>query len=232
MASKFGIVLFCSAIILGGAGRSDAASIVAPVSATIDVGGPGFGLISETFDQSGLSAGYTSGVTDFDDFLAGDPTHTSMYSGYEWFSNEFETTGRVTYDLGQEYLVSRLALWNEESSGIGVLNLSYSVNGTDFFALASNLVPSDNIALDAQGQSMENPLPPFYLADVFPFAPTNARYIRFDMSQCAQGNDDFEACAIGEVAFDAAAVPEPATIALVGGGLAAMRLRRRRRARA
>jgi hypothetical protein len=155
-----------------------------------------------------------------------------MYSGYEWFSNEFETTGRVTYDLGQEYLVSRLALWNEESSGIGVLNLSYSINGTDFFTLASNLVPTDNIALDAQGQSMEIPLPPPYLADVFPFAPTNARYIRFDMSECAEGNDDFQACAIGEVAFDAAVVPEPATMLLVASGLAALSLRRSRRTRA
>jgi hypothetical protein len=232
MAWKFGSVLISGAIVLGVAVRADAAPIVAPVAATIDIGGPGFGLISETFDQSGLSANYTSGVTDFDAFLAGDPTHTSMYSGFEWFSNEFQTTVRVTYDLGQEYNVSRLALWNEESSGIGVLNLSYSLNGTDFFVLAQNLVPTDNIALDAEGHSMEQPLPPFYLADVFPFAPTNARYIRFDMSECAQGNDDFQACAIGEVAFDAAVVPEPATILLLGSGLAALTLGRRRRLRA
>lgn len=190
--------------------------ILSPTTGVIDIGGPGFGSLDDTRDQSGLSAGFTSGVTGFDAYLAGNPTHTSIFSGFEWFSNVGTTSARVTYGLGSLYSVSALALWNEESSGIGLLNLSFSTDGVTFvpfFAAA----PFDNPLAD-------------YPAERFNFAPINATHIRFDMSGCPQPNPgSFRACAIGEVAFrvEPANVPEPGLIALVGLGLAGVVRRRR-----
>jgi hypothetical protein len=45
--------------------------------------------IENTINQSGLSLGYESGVTDFDSYLASKPEHTSNAKGNEWFSRDF-----------------------------------------------------------------------------------------------------------------------------------------------
>ena len=193
--------------------------IIAPVTATIDVGGPGFGSIDNTINQAGLFSGYVSGVTNFDTYIASNPMHTSTFACCEWFSNSGTSAAQVTYDFGSMVTIDRLALWNEESSGIA------------------------HLVLDAPGHAafltadpIDNPLAS-YPAEVFSFAPLTTRYITFEMSGCPQPNPgSFPACAIGEVAFRTAAgggVPEPATWAmmLVGfGGMGAMLRSRRRQA--
>jgi hypothetical protein len=216
-------VAITAAVLCAALGGEAAAQrvIVAPTSGVINSGGPGFGLLSHTFDQSGLSIGYTSGVTDFDAYMALNPMHTLLFSGFEWFSNSGTTSASVTYDLGSVFTLSRLALWNEESSGIGTLSLWYSLNGSDFFALALGLTPTDNPYGD-------------YPAEIFAWGPTDMRYIRFDMSDCPQPNPgNFKACAIGEVAFasEVGVVPEPATISLVALGLIGLGAVNRRRNR-
>jgi hypothetical protein len=212
-------------------GTASAGPILTPVSAVVGVGGPGSGFIEDTFDRvfdDDNPVPLDTTNLSFEDLIGLE--HTSRFLGYEWFSNLNATTAQVTYDLGAVMQIDRLALWNEESSGAGTLDLSYSLDGTNFFALATGLIPTDNIALigdPADRISLEPP--PFYGADLFTFALTNARYVRFDMSNCATGNDDYNACAIGEVAFSNP-VPEPATLIFVGSGLAGLALRRRRRA--
>jgi hypothetical protein len=216
--------LLSTATTIGIAGSASAVGIIfSPVNAVINSGGPGFGSISNTFDQSGLSTGFVSGVTDFDTYLATNPTHTNIFSGYEWFSNQGTTSATVTYDLGSIQTIDRLALWNEEISGIGSLNLLYSTDNINFFSLASNLSPTDNP-------------PGSYGADVFSFAATSAQYVRFEASGCPQAiPGSFSSCAIGEVAFSTGRtttnVPEPFTI--VGtliGGTAALRMRKKLKA--
>lgn len=195
--------------------------IIAPVAAVIDSGGPGSGSINDTFNQSGLSAGYTAGVTNFDSYIASNPTHTSAFAGNEWFGNFGTTTAVVTYDLGSAQTIDRLALWNEESSGIGLLSLLGSTDNVTFTALGT-YSPVDVPLAD-------------YPAQVFSFAATSLRYLRFDMSGCPQPNPgSYQSCAIGEVAFRTAgiAVPEPASWAMMIGGLALVggALRRRKAA--
>ncbi len=213
----------CVAAIAGlGAVLPANAAIISAVSGVINSGGPGSGTLSETFNQSGLSAGYTSGVTGFNTFVA-TTTHTNLFTDFvdvfEWFSNEGTDSASVTYDLGSVVKIDKMALWNEESSGIGLLDLLFSTDGTTFSSLLSGLTPTDNPLAD-------------YLADVFSFASTDLRYVRMDMSRCPQPVAGiYNACAIGEVAFNqVAAVPVPAAGLLLLGALGGLGLMRRRRA--
>ncbi len=211
----------CVAAIAGlGAVLPANAAIISAVSGVINSGGVGFGTLTETFNQSGLETGYTSGVTNFDTFVA-TTTHTNVFAGFEWFSDLGTTSASVTYDLGSVIKIDKMALWNEESAGIGLLDLLFSTDGVTFSSLLSALVPTDN-PVDENG----------YLADVFRFGATDLRYVQMDMSRCPQPvPGSFSSCAIGEVAFNqVAAVPVPAAGLLLLGALGGLGLMRRRRA--
>ncbi len=187
------------------------AAIVSPVSGVINSNGPGFGSLADTWNQNGLLTGFVSGVTDFDTYLATNPLHSPVFNGNEWFATQNTTTAVVTYDLGATLLIDRLALWNEESSGIGLLNLSYSTDNITFMSLVGNIIPTDRAGVN-------------YPADVISFGgAVDARYVRFDMSNCPQPNGgSFAACAIGEVAFSVNSIPEPSSMVMLGLGLAAL----------
>lgn len=215
------VMLAACAITALAAQPAAAQQIVGPASAVINSGGPGDGLITQTLDQSGLITPYVSGVTNFDSYVATNPQHNFIFSGNEWFANAGSTSASVTYDLGAILGINALALWNEDVSGIGTLNLFSSTDGILFAALLG-VNPAD-------GLNNVN-----YGPQVFGFGATNARFVRFDMTNCPQQPAGYESCAIGEVAFRTAAtgaVPEPGTWAmmLLGFGGIGYSLRRRRK---
>ncbi|MCY7280614.1 MAG: PEPxxWA-CTERM sorting domain-containing protein [Sphingomonas bacterium] len=205
---------------------SIAQQIIAPVSATINSGGPGFGLIANTFNQSGLSSNYVAGTTNFNSYLGTSPAHAYQFSGNEWFSNFGVSSATVTYDFGTLLAISGMALWNEDAAGIGFLNVLTSSDGITFASLFSATPP-------------DNPINQNYGATIFTFGAISTRYARLEMSRCPQGGNEFEYCAIGEVAFRAAevnsAVPESSTWAMmllgfgaIGGALRSTRRRRQK----
>jgi hypothetical protein len=69
MNSKLTLLLTTAAMTNALAIAPANALMVGATSATINSGGPGFGSISDTFNQNGLSSNYISGVTDFDTFV-------------------------------------------------------------------------------------------------------------------------------------------------------------------
>ena len=83
------IVFACAAY----GSQSMASTIVAPVTATASTTFPASSgnnySVLNTINQSGLSLGYVSGETDFGTYLAGNPTHTSLANGNEWFSRDY-----------------------------------------------------------------------------------------------------------------------------------------------
>lgn len=190
---------------------AQAGTVVSATAATV-LSSTGSGLIEDTFEQFGLLTDYVSGVTDWATYFSANPLHETPFAGGEWFSTRYVSTASVSYDLGSIQSIQGLALWNEDASGIGSLNILGSTDGINWTALLSNLKPTDN------------PLGVQYGADLFNWKATDLRYVKLDMSGCPQPNGSgYEACGIGEVAFHAATpVPEASTLAMGSIGLALM----------
>ena len=203
--------ILAAALSIGMLSAAQAGTVVSATAATV-LSSTGSGLIEDTFEQFGLLTDYVSGVTDWATYFAANPLHETPFAGGEWFSTRYVPTASVSYDLGSIQSIEGLALWNEDASGIGSLNILGSADGTTWTTLLSNVKPTDN------------PLGVQYGADLFNWQATNLRYVKLDMSGCPQPNGSgYEACGIGEVAFHAATpVPEASTWAMSSLGLALM----------
>lgn len=182
---------------------AQAAVVITAASAVVEVGGEAGEAfaITNVIDQSGLSSGYESGVTDYDAFLAEDPLHSASGSYREWFSDLGANFARVTFDFGSVFKLSSLALWNEDAGGIGNLKI-YALD-----KLIAEVSP-----LDTTGGVR------FYGAQRFDFSEVETQFLTFEMSGCPQGGGAYNGCSMGEVVFGGAAagaVPEPATWAMM-----------------
>jgi hypothetical protein len=167
---------------------------------------------SATIDQSGLSATYISGVTDFDTYIGSNPTHSLLAQNNEWFSDFGNLTPTLTFDLGSVLTIDRIALWVEESSGFTTAALSSSVDGQAFGSLGTI-----NPANPPRGSD--------YPAEVFGFTATSMQYFRMDFSGCPQpGPNSTNECSLGEIAFSAAGgstvIPLPGSALLLGSVIA------------
>lgn len=216
--------LFAGAVALAAAtalsGAAQAAKIVAPVSVTVDSGGvanPTFFAIDNIIDQSGLSKTYVPGLTEFEDFVASDPTVTSAL-GTRWLSASATGAARLTFDFGQAVTLSKLALWDDLSTTISLIRMSTPELGN-----FRDLKVTDVLQTQAH-------------AEMFAFQPVTTRYLTFEITGCNVGQvQNWPGCGLNEVVFaqgQMAAVPEPASWALMimGFGAAGALLRRRRAA--
>ncbi len=167
-----------------------------------------------TIDQSGLSSGYTSGVTDFDTYTSGIPTHTSNF-GNRWLFNQAGIPGTVDYDLGAEYTIETLAFWNYGGSnnptGIAINTFNLFTSNDSTFGSSTNV---GSFTSSSPGDPGVSPVEIFNLTD------STARYVRMQITSHF-GNGTF--AGFGELAFetnaDADPIPEPSTYILFLTGL-------------
>lgn len=217
--------VLASAIIVGALTSTAASAVTVMVQAdgaVILAGGVGSGSIVDTYNQSGLSVGYVSGITPTSPYL-GIASHTQIFSGFEWFGDFGTTAATVSYHVTlprRVKYINSFELWNEESSGIGLFDLWWgSFAGDTNTLLLGGVSPTDN------------PLGPDYFANAYSIKPTSGGWYTLVASRCPQADPgSYPSCAIGEVAFNGPTVPEPASWALMIAGFAmvggAMRYRK------
>ncbi|MBX3485457.1 PEPxxWA-CTERM sorting domain-containing protein [Phenylobacterium sp.] len=198
------------------AAPAQAGVIISPTAITASTTFPGYD-VDNLINQSGLTAGFVSGVTDFDAYMAGDPRHAWDLEN-EWFTTFNQPGAVLEMDLGAIFNVLTLALWTDEYWGAGAVTIATSTDGVSFADVGSG-VPTDW----ATG-------PQDYPADVFALTPSAARYVRLTLSDCPPPLSAPDGgCGLGEIAFEVTTVPEPATWGLMIMGFAALGLAARRR---
>lgn len=204
-------MLAAGAAALAVTASAEAATIIGAVDATASTeAGPNFG-IDKSIDQSGLSANYVSGTTNFADFVA-TTTHNPDAWDQEWYGAEVPTATGI-YDLGAVYTLESVAIWVEEFAGFGTVDILGSIDGLSWTAMALGYVATDN----AVGED--------YTADVVLLdSRFQVRFVQLNLSGCPHpyvpepgGPAPWNGCAVGEVAFGA--VPLPASGLLLMTGL-------------
>jgi hypothetical protein len=151
---------------------------------------------------------FSSGVTDWDTYFAGNPTHNTGGT-YAWFSDGTNLNGALTFDLDGTWFIDKIALWNESWAGVSHFEVwfdddpdrtnGYVVGGAGDPARAADLSPS-------------------YTAEIFePGGSFEAAYVHlhltgFDMTWA-------ELISVGEIAFSATPAPAPPAVFLLFSGL-------------
>lgn len=202
---------------MSAAASASAGVIVSPTTIAADTTFPGYD-VTALIDQSGLTAGFVSEVTDFDAYMAGDPHHSWQLAN-EWFSAANLPGAVLTMDLGQVFRIQTAALWVDEYWGAGAVTVATSLDGVTFTDVGAS-------ALSDWATGPQN-----YPADLVALSDNTGRYVRLTLSGCPSPLSAPDGgCGLGEVAFEVTTVPEPAAWALMIAGFGAVgaTLRRRR----
>ena len=168
--------------------------IIQPVAASTDMG-TSVGSPDNVINQSGLLVGYTSGVTDFDDYYFSTPGHNSDDNNAIWASGSPFLPGNFDFDLGGMVLIESMIIWNCDNQR-GVYGFNLLADDNPAFS-SPTVLGSFLVDNDGPGDRMApHPLP---------FAPTLASHVRMEI--ISNNGPDPLNVQMGEVAFEQ--VPEP-----------------------
>lgn len=184
---------------------AQAGVIVQPVMITAsepDFGGS-YALINQ-INQSGLSAGYVAGVTDFDGFVAS-TTHDGLAALNSGFS--VGPFGSFSYDLGAVVDIDAIGLWATANTGSVLQFNLYADNDNDISNGAGGLIGG----FTAVGSNYTSADP----GQAFSFNQVATRYVHMEILTTDGGPQP----GLGEVVFRTASmVPEPEPLALFALG--------------
>jgi hypothetical protein len=211
IASKSAILPVLASILV--TGSANAAFIIAPTAASTNMGN--VSTLVNIINQTGLSSGYFSGVTDFDTYIASNPTH-GIVNSTRWFSTT--QLGYIDFDLGGLHTIESFALWN--------VGMTSAANVTQFTLIADDnpAFSSPTALLTNQSANPNNGPTAASFAEVFGFTPVVASYVRLQITS----NNGSPLTGVKEVAFEGTVIPEPSPVLLSLVALSAMALRRRR----
>jgi len=176
-------------------------------------------------NQSGLSIGYTSGVTRFEDYAAANPGHMHS-SGPNGFMPGLGEA-YVDFDFGQQFTFEKLGLFNDnDTQGVDAFRVSVSQEVTFANEAAAG-------AFNASYGPFDYSLP--IHMQVFNLAPQTGRYVRvyFDSEHYSNWGPGIN---VGELVFGvkeatANPVPEPSGLLLFGLAAAGLAVSRRKKAK-
>ncbi len=171
----------------------------------------------QLIDQSGLSANYTSGVTDFASFTSSTLARYSTYGGNAGTNLAgVEGLGSFYFDLGDIYSVSSVATWGQDGGSATIL--AYDLFYSDTFGASGSRVLIGNFSAGTSPNAFAHN-----------FTSLDARYFELDVTS----NMGYSTSRMNEVVFGGTtvqAVPEPTNLALFGLGLAGLIFTRRKKA--
>lgn len=205
---KTTLILFAlSATLLWGnfTPAAQASVMLQPVGASTSMGSSA-GNPGNTINQSGLSVGYTSLVTDFDAYIASNPTHNGFSdpNTTAWISLIRSPTGNFDFDLGGTFTIEAFALWNLGGS------FGFNLNGFELLASAdssfSNTTSLGSFNASLSGSTLSVPV------QVFDFTATSAAFVRMVITS----NHGSAFTGFGEAAFkvQTGVVPEAGSLAI------------------
>ena len=187
---KFAALLPCLALFALSAASARGDVIIDPVSVTSPQGNfSGLFALVNMINQSGLSATYTSGVTDFATFTA-TTTHSSPGSTNSGFAAVSGEPQQFIFDLGSVMTISAIAFWDTTNVGSVTEFQLFSDNDNSFSDGTTGQIGSTFNAIQTA-----DPTP----AQVFTFAPVTTRFIDLNVLADAGGTDLVSG--IGEIAF-------------------------------
>lgn len=201
-------------LMIGAASIAQAGPILGAVSISSPQGDNGGGIdLVNIINQSGLSAVYTSGVTDFDTFTAA-TTHFGLGGFTDTRNNGPQ---QFTFDLGASVSIDAIAIWNSTTTS-PITSFQLFADDDDVFGNGTTSLLFGPTALGAAGPSQ-----------VFEFASINTRFIHIEGLSTLDPPDFY---GLGEVAFrssNSSQVPEPSTLAILSLGLVGLGFARRKK---
>jgi len=180
---------------------AQAIGVIRGSTATSDLTNTYGTTISSITNQSGLSAIYTSGVTDFDSYVS-TTTHNSDSLDNLWVF--LGRSGVITFNLGASYTLNALALWplNDGTGDVRGFTL-YADTDADTSNLGTSLG-----SFNAVAPSSTSPVN----SQFFNFSATDTQYIQMQITSNAGSN----ITGLGEVAFAQAVPWETDALSVIG----------------
>jgi hypothetical protein len=199
------LALSIPAALLTLAPSAQAIEVILGSTATTALSAIGGSNVANITNQSGLSAAYTSGVTDFDAYVATTTNLSPAPSNFFLFN---ANSGVVTFNLGASYTLNALALWQFAAG------TTTSVRGFNLYADTD--ADTSNLGTSLGSFNAINSATPIG-AQVFNFSATPTQFIQLEITS----NGNSINTGLGEVAFrEATPVPwETDALPVVGATL-------------